>query len=276
MTKVLVNSQGKVYMSNGKALLSATSTIQATNNTGATINAGDKVWINTVNNSYSLVPYYNSESTYSNFTIYGSPTINQSTGVVSSFSSTKYLQLPQAFPSDQPWEMFIKFTTGNLPSYTWQGILGTNGQGGLPFYIVPTTSTEREFYAYFSSNGSSWDIYDSAILTATANTTYKMKAEYTGSVYNYYIYENNEWSLFFTISNSTPFKTNMNLLIGKYNSDYFRGSVDLSETYINVNGSLWWSPLLKTRNEAITENTITGIAAETITANSIGSVAVVL
>jgi len=196
---------------------------------------------------------------YSNFTVHGTLTINQSTGVVSGFSANNYLELPDAFPTDQPWEIFIKFTTSTLPYMVWQGVFATDGQGLLPFYVVPTSASERKFYAYMSSNGSSWDICESPIMVASANTTYKMKLEYTGSAYNYYLFENDDWSLFYTLSSSTPVKSDMNLIIGKYSSDYFRGSVDLSETYINVNGSLWWSP------NSSTSVTATGLLASGVT-----------
>lgn len=193
---------------------------------------------------------------YSNFTVHGTLTINQSTGVVSGFSANNYLELPDAFPTDQPWEIFIKFTTGSLIYHVWQTIFATDGQGMLPFYIVESAG----LYTYMSSNGSTWNIASDLPLKAlSSNTTYKMKMEFTGSAYNWYVFENNNWSLFYSLSSSTPVKSGQKLQIGTWLDAYFRGSVDLSETYVNVNGSLWWSP------NPSTSVTATGLLASGVT-----------
>lgn len=241
--------------------------ITVTNNTSSNISTNDKVWINRNSGSFSAVDFYN--SSYSNFTVHGTLTINQSTGVVSGFSANNYLELPDAFPTDQPWEIFIKFTTGSLIYHVWQTIFATDGQGMLPFYIVESAG----LYTYMSSNGSTWDIASDLHLKAlSSNTTYKMKMEFTGSAYNWYVFENNNWSLFYSLSSSTPVKSGQKLQIGTWADAYFRGSVDLSETYVNVNGSLWWSPIIKNINPAITDATITGNATQNINLNSSGTV----
>ena len=176
---------------------------------------------------------------YGNFDIFGTPTIDTDNGVVSGFSNTDYLMSNKILPSTENWEIVVKFTTGSSFG-SYESIIGSSGYGILPFYI-----RSGGLETYLSSNDSSWNIASAlSIMSLTTNTTYKMKVEFTGTAYNWYLWENDDWTLKKTINSSTAVTNNQQLVLGNWlNSNLFKGSIDLSETYVNVNGNLYWSPL---------------------------------
>ena len=173
---------------------------------------------------------------YTNFTKVGTPTVNEMTGVATGFSGSNYLTLGVNTTDSGTWEIVVKFTTGTSNSGA-SVIFGAVGTSMLPFYKDGNT-----MYAFLSSNGSSWDIASAAsVMSISTNTTYKMKAEFTGSAYNWYNWENDTWVLKRTISSSSLVKGGNLLKIG---SDFSNSgaSVDLSETYMKVNDVMYWTP----------------------------------
>lgn len=178
---------------------------------------------------------------YVNYTKVGSPTINTETGVVSGFSSSNYLTLGTFSPQGNTWEYYIKFTTGSSTSAQGLSTCVGSSNGCSPFYI-----DNGNLIAFLSSNGNSWNIASSeTIMSISANTTYKMKAEYTGTAYNWYLWQNNAWILVKTISNSTPCYDGLTMLLGnnRGQNNPFGGTIDLSETYITIGGNTWWTPV---------------------------------
>ena len=100
-----------------------------------------------------------------------------------------------------------------------------------------------------SSNGSSWNIASFPNMYAvSANTTYYIKLEFTGSAYNFYVSSTSEFSDTpnYTINSSATINvTSAQTLIGFQSgltSDNYAwgGSIDLNESYININGVRWW------------------------------------
>lgn len=179
---------------------------------------------------------------YDNYNKAGAVSTNIATGLVSGFSASNYLSLPSAFsPNGSTWEYYIKFTTGSDVS-TSQGLtsaLGTSN-GCTPFYV-----DTGNLACFLSSNGSSWDIaLKETVMAVATNTTYKMKAEFTGTAYNWYLWQNDDWSLVKTISSSTATYDGLTMILGsnRGQNNPFLGTIDLSETYIKINGSIWWSP----------------------------------
>ena len=173
---------------------------------------------------------------YTNFTKVGTPTVDEMTGVATGFSGSNYLTLGVNTPDSGTWEIVVKFKTGTSNSGA-SVIFGAVGTSMLPFYKDSNT-----LYAFLSSNGSSWDMASAAsIMSISTNTTYKMKAEFTGSAYNWYNWENDTWVLKRTISSSSLVKGGNLLKIG---SDFSNSgaSVDLSETYMKVNDVMYWTP----------------------------------
>ena len=178
---------------------------------------------------------------YGNFTKVGNPIVDIETGVALGFGDSDYLQIKPFVTNGSPWEYYIKFTTGS--STSTQGIATCVGSsdGCSPFYI-----DNGNLMAFLSSNGSSWNIAGSEIIMSiSTNTTYKMKAEFTGTEYNWYLWENNSWTLKKTITSSLAIYDGLTMLLGnnRGQNNPFGGAIDLSETYITIGGNTWWSPL---------------------------------
>lgn len=248
--------------------------ITATNNTSSAILEGDKVWIKPSENDYNLINFRS--TLYENYTIIGSPTVNTSTGIVSGFSSSSYLTLPQSLnPANSPWEVKLKFTTSNsitgglfqtITSYSVNGRYGIcllTAEGGLDFAI--------------SSNGSSWLFDRATSFTLSTNTTYWVKFGWTGT--EYYLEHSTDginYTRDITENSTTPaYSTSNYTLLGVYSTiskDGLNGTLDLSESYIKVNNLTWWDP----REIQISENTLIGYAQENIAINSSGSVKTLL
>lgn len=187
-----------------------------------------------------------------NGNLIGGVTFDKNTGVLSNFSTSNYLSLPSSFsPGTNTWEFQIKFTTGELPSSTGQGLFGSIGSsdGCTPFYIHGNGSNST-LGVFLSSNGTSWDLTGTTttVMPLAENTTYKLKAEFTGTEYNWYSWENDDWVLKYTLTSSTAVYSGLNMLIGnnRAQNNPFLGTVDLSQSYIKINNQIWWSGIKST------------------------------
>lgn len=206
------------------------------------------------------------------FNIFGSPTIDNSTHIASGFSTTNYLNTLKDFnPGSLSWEIKSKVTTGSDIS---------SPQGFLCQYHVYNRIvlgiTGDHFWCLLSSDNSNWDIMNyTSSQTVSANTSYWLKLSFDGSSYILgYSTNGTSFTTLNTVSNSTPiYQTNLPLTIGA--NDYsngvnipWLGSIDLSETYINVNGVLSWKPYFP----SITKDSLMGYAQENIASGSTGEV----
>lgn len=180
-----------------------------------------------------------------NFTPKGSIKLFGNT--VSNFSNNSYLALPQTFnPENKPWEMVFKVNTGLLNSSTNCWIVGNNP---YPYSCVVFgfTSGSYKSCVYLSSYGSGWDmaVGVNGSHTYELYTNYWIKMEFTGTQYILsYSTDGVEYIQDIVINQTTPIKSGNPLLIGSHenNSSYFPSSMDLSETYIKIDGEIWWKP----------------------------------
>lgn len=180
-----------------------------------------------------------------NFTPRGSIKLFGNT--VSNFSNDSYLALPQTFnPGNKPWEMVFKVNTGLLNSSTNCWIVGNNPH---PYssVVFGFTSGSYKSCVYLSSYGSGWDmaVGVSGSYTYELHKNYWIKMEFTGTQYILsYSKDGVEYIQDIIINQTTPIKSGNPLLIGSHenNSSYFSGTVDLSETYIKIDGEIWWKP----------------------------------
>ena len=183
-----------------------------------------------------------------NFTVVGSPAINDSTGVVSGFSASNYLQLPTAFNSgNNSWEIVIKFKTNSFSSEQklFQSHLSSSRYGACL-----GIQTDGHFNFFCSSDGSSWlfDLYGT--YNIAANTDYYVKFGWNTTLYYVDISTDNQnYSRDISFSSSSSIYdiltiTNFGIYFNNQNKyvNPFLGSIDLSETYININGERWWNP----------------------------------
>ena len=174
-----------------------------------------------------------------NADVVGSPTINN--GVVSGFSTSNYLKLRNAFnPSSNPWEMGFKFTTGD--DVTTQSVVASGLTNQYFNWCIEDGKTQNNV-----GTGSGWlvmgdSIYGSA--TILPNTTYWIKVTFDGSVVKLFISTdgkiyNLDWSF-----STTQQILSCQVVLGQSRSlstTNAPNSIDLNESYININGSRWWN-----------------------------------
>lgn len=222
---------------------------------------GQSMWSDIEPNNASLLAsngQYNTRVMYPDYYnwllgLYNNPTesnvikvgsILDDNGVLSGFSTSNYVKLPSAFsPNFNSWEFVRKITTGNDVS-TVQGL--TDGVGLINVASSIDSSKSR---LYLSSNGSTWDISAGILGTYTvlANTTYYVKISYNGSAYTLsYSTDGETYTTDITVPSSTPIYSNVTLELGAAHgttlpASPFLGSIDLNESYININGQRWWN-----------------------------------
>ena len=177
-----------------------------------------------------------SDTLIPNTIVYGSPTI--SNGVVSNFSASNYLDIVNG-KQDNNAEYVIKFTTGSTTKTTTQSILTAQN-----FLTIEIASADA--WTVLSYN---WETSTNATLfTATANTTYWIKILVNNKTKTIsYSTDGTTYTQVASFTDNAMDITNSYpLRIGNHSSNAllyqraFLGSVDLNETYINVNGKRFW------------------------------------
>lgn len=209
------------------------------------------------NNKYLIAPYGESyliidgSEDIDNFTRVGDINVNID-GTVNNFSNSNYLKTLDNFnPGNDSWEICYKFRTGNSLSAQW-----CQGTANAFDCITPLLGvTDNHFSVYLSSNGSGWDIAQNVqgSYTVLQNTVYWIKLIYSGTDYKlYYSLDNETWIEEIIISNSTPIVSQGSCIrsVGMNhwsNNSWqpFSGTIYLDESYIKINGDLWWKPTWK-------------------------------
>lgn len=172
-----------------------------------------------------------------NYTVVGSPTIVD--GVASGFTSSSCLYTTASPSFSSSCEFVCEFTTGTGIS-TDQGIITTYGSGDSfnPFYIY-----NGNLVGWISSNNTSWG-KEEIITSITANTKYRFKATYANNEYNWYQYDFNTNSYGNSIKTISfgAFYSGNRFAIGsnRGSNSPFPGSINLKETYIVLDGALWF------------------------------------
>ena len=197
-------------------------------------------WWSGISNAVKLLPGDDDIS------VVGEPTITDH--VVSNFSNENYFTVPQMFqPGTNPWERVIKFTTGSDVT-TNQALTGSSIAGyGASLHIINATLN-----MWLSTASGNWDIYNNttpSTNTLAPNQTYWLRQKFTGSQY---IVDVSTTGLFsgeevnyITVNSSTAIAS-FRIYMGDYGSAdvkdmYFKGSIDLSGCYIDINGNRFWS-----------------------------------
>jgi hypothetical protein len=171
-------------------------------------------------------------------------------GVASGFSASNYLTLPETFAptSGQTWEIGLCFITGNDISSEQVMLGNTSGYNGLGGINIRVYSGYTR--VLLTNKNSDWVISKtSGTIALTSNTKYWIKVKFTGSTYEWYLSTNGiDYVLDNTVTSSTTVAGYTKIIgsayhgtDGNYSKFRFHGSVDLSQSYININGSRWWS-----------------------------------
>lgn len=141
------------------------------------------------------------------------------------------------------WEIMTKFTTGSSTGVR-NVIFGQMSDN----YNTPQLEigSNDKFNFCISTNGSSWAYDQDSTMSASANTTYYAKMEFTGTAYIFTVYDENKNVLeTITKESSNKVVANGTMIVGNDTVDgsvYWRGSIDLGEMYIKVNGEYYWLP----------------------------------
>ena len=180
-----------------------------------------------------------------NINIVGSLTILDN--VVSGFNANNYATAGELFnPSTNNWEIGFKITTGNDVSGVQQVIYESNrgfGSGSM-FSPIRLAISGGNFRICISNV-----LTNEASLTGTTaisvNTTYYTKLIFDGTSYKLYISTDGiTYTEEINFTSSTTVYQGLNFLIGRHSNVYgdyqFLGSIDLNQSYININGERWW------------------------------------
>lgn len=177
-----------------------------------------------------------SETQIPNALIYGNPTI--SNGVVSDFSEYNYLQVLNGKQNNNA-EYIVKFTTGNTTKTTGQDVLCAEY-----FLALDVASNTWDVITY------NWETAtNTTLFTASANTTYwvKILVNNKTKTFSYSTDGENYTQVASFTDNDMDITANYPMRIGNHSNNRllyertFLGSVDLNETYINVNGVRFWN-----------------------------------
>ena len=184
----------------------------------------------------ALVSLFESAPYNVGYTKVGSPTIVN--GVASGFSENDYLKINVVPNIVTSFEFGVKVNTGNL--YAYCTIFGNNSTNRHSPQIEYNSSNN---YIYFTTPLSDFTWGREIKYLVSSNTNYWFK----------YIFENNKCSAYVSSDGISYALINQVsqpsigwdewIQIGADQSkDYWKGSIDLNNTYIKVNGHPWFGP----------------------------------
>ena len=223
--RVVIGSNRKIYIGNTGG---STST-----NINFVARAYRRVGTNSTTNTPNICIKSNVQ--VPNSLIYGNPAV--SNGVVSGFSEENYLQILNG--KQDKADYIIKFTTGSTTKATSQNILCAEN-----FFTLEISGNTWNVVTYNWETGASTTLF-----TASANTTYWVKISVNGKTKTFrYSTDGISYTLVasFTdnnmdITDSYPLRIGNHSLNSLLTERAFLGSVDLNETYINVNNVRFWN-----------------------------------
>lgn len=185
-------------------------------------------------------------TTQYNIVSYG--TLTNTNGVLSDFSTSNYATIPLTFnPVQHPYEIVFKINTETMPTNA-NGIIWQTGdyltaRGRLDLEVY-----EDKLYTEYAANGDLvWAI--SGITTLSSDTDYWVKLTYNGiDTYGVYLStDGTTWNTEGTVTSSG--------FLGDGSAEYniigvqpdeggmivpWFGSIDLNESYIDINNIRWW------------------------------------
>ncbi|MBQ8671039.1 MAG: hypothetical protein IJ525_00785 [Alphaproteobacteria bacterium] len=182
--------------------------------------------------------YYVNYYKYNNFTKVGSPTVDEDTGLVSGMSYTNYLNTnvsSSVFSS--PWRLRYKIHLGS--NWSSNFYIGTIGNLGIAINI----SDSRYVMLYLKSDSGDIVWGDPAGSQLSLSSDHIIELYWDGTAYYADVDGVNVWS----VNSTRAISANAGAFC--FGSSYsYTGSatsmiLDLSETYINVDGSRYWDAL---------------------------------
>ena len=191
-----------------------------------------------------LEEYKNSSKSWngSNVSLVGSVTDNQ--GVLSGFSSTSYAEMTSYYQGTiNSLEFVTCVTIGAIG--VQQNIFGQTKTNQATFQLQMLTSGKIELLAS-SVGSSSWDVGLQTLNAVTTGSTYWIKTTFNNATgYEFYLSENGvDYDLQASNATTTAPKWTEAYQIGNdvaHTTNAFKGTIDLKESYIDVNGSRYWT-----------------------------------
>lgn len=169
-------------------------------------------------------------------------TLAKENGVVSGFSGSNYMVIEDIPTNVTSFEIVFKANSGLNSSRTYTSICGqVDGN-----YTTPQiTGTVPNIGAGISADGSTWPSGNTTIALED-NTDYWFKVEWNGTQRIFSVSKDGELYEDVSVLEQTAINWTTKLAIGiDYDVDdenkYWAGSIDLNESYININGERWWN-----------------------------------
>ena len=169
-------------------------------------------------------------------------TLTKENGIVSGFSGSNYMVI-EDIPTDvTSFEIVFKANSGLNSSRTYTSICGQIDGN----YTTPQiTGTVPNIGAGISADGSTWPSGNTTIALED-NTDYWFKVEWNGTQRIFSVSKDGELYEDVSVLEQTAINWTTKLAIGiDYDVDdeskYWAGSIDLNESYININGERWWN-----------------------------------
>ena len=169
-------------------------------------------------------------------------TLIKENGIVSGFSGSNYMIIEDIPTNVTSFEIVFKANSGLNSSRTYTSICGQIDGN----YTTPQiTGTVPNIGAGISADGSSWPSGNTTIALED-NTDYWFKVEWNGSQRIFSVSKDGELYEDVSVLEQTAINWTTKLAIGiDYDVDdeskYWAGSIDLNESYININGERWWN-----------------------------------
>lgn len=203
-----------------------------------------------------------SGGTATNYTVVGSPTIDQNY-VASGFSTSNYLTIGSyAFNTANEWEIKCKVTPTTTSGT--QFIFGTLKNNNT--IVVGIASSK--FQWWLSSSTGSWNIAsDNGTYAVTANTTYYLKAAYSNGTYTLSVStDGTNWTDSSTITSASKITGGNTLYVGtaweNSSSEVYKGAIDLKDFSISLDGVEVWEAVGESTKSSI-NCTLTGLPSQT-------------
>lgn len=190
-----------------------------------------------------LLSEYNAatEAEY-NYNINTVGNLTKNNGVLSGFSGSNYATLSNISLGNN-FEIMLKITTGSdvTSSNNLFTRVQNNQNTGLNIAIL-----NGVIRTWISSNGSTYDVASDvrSTLTLSANTSYYIRVTHNNNIYLFDVSTDKiTWVNYITI-NSSSSPSAYTPLLGSFineSNTYWRGSIDLKDSYINIDGQRWWT-----------------------------------
>lgn len=208
-----------------------------------------------------IIRHYWKNNYSPNGTVVGTLTNNDC--VISGFSDSNYLLVDKYPTNITSLEMYFKIKVESLGFRT---IVGQKANNYKTPQLGISGSSPHYFYWNISKNGSSWVSLETNYVP-NLNQYYWVKGTWNGSQIELFISEDGETftSLGTKACTSCTWIEGIKVGDDANTSDWFDGSIDLNESYIDVNNERWWNGThISSRTEVTSSDPYDYITTENI------------